>query len=971
MTKKLTLLLLALAALGCSPRSADPVDYVNPFIGTGFHGHTYPGATTPFGMVQLSPDTRAGNWDACAGYHYSDTTIDGFSHTHLSGTGCADLADILFHPTTREIVIHDGECVLQPYFFSHDDERASCGYYAVTLPDVNIGVELTAAPRTGVHRYTFTGKGPRQVIVDLLHTVTEEKIDLCELRRTAPGELAGMRRTQGWVPDQYVFFAARFSEPFADVQLLGDKQAVLTFAPDVRTLTIAVGLSSVSAENARMNSLAEVPELDFDAVHARAVGQWRKALGDIVVEGGSRDEMINFYTAQYHTKLTPNLMSDVNGEYRRHDQTVARMPEGESYYSTFSLWDTFRAWNPLQTLVDTALVNDMIRSMLDMYDSTGELPIWPLASGETGTMIGYHAVSVIADAYLKGIRGYDADKALEAMIRSSNINKKGSDYYTAQGYIPSNIKRESVSCTLEYAYDDWAIARMAQAMGRNDVFGEYARRALNYVNVFDGSTCFFRGRQSDGNWSAPFEEFATGRDYTEATPWHYRFFVPHDVNGLIQLFGSREAFIREMDRLFTLESDEMQLDVSDVTGLMGQYAHGNEPSHHMAYLYNYVGQPWKTQELTRRLLHEMYAPTPEGIIGNEDCGQMSAWYVFSSLGFYPVCPGSNEFALTAPQFPKAVVRLANGRTLTVTADNPRRSVYIASVTLDGKPIDRNYITYDELMQGGELHFALRPRPDYERGTDDAAAPHSLTRGEVVSIPYTTQNVSLFTEPIAVALATTTSGAEIRYTLDGSEPTETSALYAAPVPVDRSLTLKAKGFKPGAAPSRTLTLEAEKAVFRKGAPAGETAMRPGVAYSYYEGVFSCVDDIRKGKYVSSGTMPAPSIAQAPQEDHFAYVFTGLILIPERGVWEFMTKSDDGSVLMIGDRKVVDNDGSHASVMATGRVALEAGLHPYTLLYFEDYEGQDFSWGWKAPGAEGFEAIPEANLRMTDFRGISFD
>ena len=915
-------------------------------------------------MVQLSPDTRAGNWDACAGYHYSDTTIDGFSHTHLSGTGCADLADILFHPTTREIVIHDGECVLQPYFFSHDDERASCGYYAVTLPDVNIGVELTAAPRTGVHRYTFTGKGPRQVIVDLLHTVTEEKIDLCELRRTAPGELAGMRRTQGWVPNQYVFFAARFSEPFADVQLLGDKQAVLTFAPDVRTLTIAVGLSSVSVENARMNSLAEVPELDFDAVHARAVGQWRKALGDIVVEGGSRDEMTNFYTAQYHTKLTPNLMSDVNGEYRRHDQTVARMPEGESYYSTFSLWDTFRAWNPLQTLVDTALVNDMIRSMLDMYDSTGELPIWPLASGETGTMIGYHAVSVIADAYLKGIRGYDADKALEAMIRSSNINKKGSDYYTVQGYIPSNIKRESVSCTLEYAYDDWAIARMAQAMGRDDVFGEYARRALNYVNVFDGSTCFFRGRQSDGNWSAPFEEFATGRDYTEATPWHYRFFVPHDVNGLIQLFGSREAFIREMDRLFTLESDEMQLDVSDVTGLMGQYAHGNEPSHHMAYLYNYVGQPWKTQELTRRLLHEMYAPTPEGIIGNEDCGQMSAWYVFSSLGFYPVCPGSNEFALTAPQFPKAVVRLANGRTLTVTADNPRRSVYIASVTLDGKPIDRNYITYDELMQGGELHFALRPRPDYERGTDDAAAPHSLTRGEAVSIPYTTQNVSLFAEPLAVALATTTAGAEIRYTLDGSEPTEASALYAAPVPVDRSLTLKAKGFKPGAAPSRTLTLEAEKAVFRKGAPAGETAMRPGVAYSYYEGVFSCVDDIRKGKYVSSGTMPAPSIAQAPQEDHFGYIFTGSILIPERGVWEFMTKSDDGSVLTIGDRKVVDNDGSHASVMATGRVALEAGLHPYTLLYFEDYEGQDLSWGWKAPGAEGFEAIPEANLRLTN-------
>ena len=960
MTKKLTFALLALGLLACAPRPAGPVDYVDPFIGTGYHGHTYPGATTPFGMVQLSPDTRAGDWDACAGYHYDDTTIDGFSHTHLSGTGCADLADILFHPTTREIVLHDGACVLQPYFFSHGDEKASCGYYAVELPGENIRVELTAAPRTGVHRYTFTGKGPRQVVVDLMHTIAEEQVDMRELRTTAPDEIAGMRRTQGWVPDQYVFFSARFSEPFADVRLLGDKQAVLTFAPDTETLTIAVGLSSVSAANARLNSVAEVPELDFDAVHARAAALWREALGDIVVEGGSRDEMVNFYTAQYHTKLTPNLMSDVNGEYRRHDQRIARMPQGGAYYSTFSLWDTFRAWNPLQTLVDTTLVNDMIRSMLDMYDITGELPIWPLASGETGTMIGYHAASVIADAYLKGIRGYDAEKALDAMIRSSNINKKGSDYYVAQGFIPSNIKRESVSCTLEYAYDDWAIARMAGAMGRDDVAREYAQRALNYANVFDGSTCFFRGRGTDGNWSEPFEEFATGRDYTEATPWHYRFFVPHDVNGLAGLFGSREAFVRELDRLFTLESDEMQLDVSDVTGLMGQYAHGNEPSHHMAYLYNYVGQPWRTQELTRSLLHGMYAPPPAGIIGNEDCGQMSAWYIFSSLGFYPVCPGSNQFALTAPQFPKAVVRLANGRTLTVTANNPRRNTYIASVTLDGVPVTENFITYEQLMQGGELHFELRTEPDYARGTDAAAEPYSLTRGQVVSIPYTTQNVSLFTEPVAVALATTTAGAEIRYTLDGSEPDETSALYAGPVVVDRSLTLKARGFKPGAAPSRTLTLQAEKAVFRKGLPEAGAAMRPGVAYACYEGVFSHVDEIRRGKLVASGTMPEPSIADAPQEDHFGYIFSGWIRIPERGVWEFMTKSDDGSVLVIGDRKVVDNDGSHASVMATGRVALEAGLHPYMLMYFEDYEGQDLSWGWRAPGAAGFEQIPAERL-----------
>ena len=710
MTKKLTFALLALGLLACAPRPAGPVDYVDPFIGTGYHGHTYPGATTPFGMVQLSPDTRAGDWDACAGYHYDDTTIDGFSHTHLSGTGCADLADILFHPTTREIVLHDGACVLQPYFFSHGDEKASCGYYAVELPGENIRVELTAAPRTGVHRYTFTGKGPRQVVVDLMHTIAEEQVDMRELRTTAPDEIAGMRRTQGWVPDQYVFFSARFSEPFADVRLLGDKQAVLTFAPETATLTIAVGLSSVSAANARLNSVAEVPELDFDAVHARAAALWREALGDIVVEGGSRDEMVNFYTAQYHTKLTPNLMSDVNGEYRRHDQRIARMPQGGAYYSTFSLWDTFRAWNPLQTLVDTTLVNDMIRSMLDMYDITGELPIWPLASGETGTMIGYHAASVIADAYLKGIRGYDAEKALDAMIRSSNINKKGSDYYVVQGFIPSNIKRESVSCTLEYAYDDWAISRMAGAMGRDDVAREYAQRALNYANVFDGSTCFFRGRGTDGNWSEPFEEFATGRDYTEATPWHYRFFVPHDVNGLAGLFGSREAFVRELDRLFTLESDEMQLDVSDVTGLMGQYAHGNEPSHHVVYLYTMIGQPAKTADKVREILTTLYHDRPDGLSGNEDVGQMSAWYVLSSLGFYQVEPAGGRYFFGSPLFDKAEVRVRDG-VLTVTAhNNSAANKYIQAVKLNGKPYTKPYIAFDDIAAGGVLEFEMGAEP---------------------------------------------------------------------------------------------------------------------------------------------------------------------------------------------------------------------------------------------------------------------
>lgn len=960
MIRRPSILLLALWLCGCTEPAAYPVDYVDPFVGTGSHGHTYPGASAPFGMVQLSPDTRANNWDACSGYHYSDTTIDGFSHTHLSGTGCADLGDVMFYPSLRSDLVEDDCFVHRPYGFSHSDETASCGYYRVALPDEGITVELTATPRTGVHRYIFAGDGPRSVVIDLMHTISDEKVDLADITCTGHTTVEGMRRTQGWVTDHYVFFSAEFSHPAASVKLLGNRQAVLTFEPEVDTLTVAVGISSVSTENARLNRLTETPETDFDLARSRTVEQWRSALGRIEVSGGSKRQLVNFYTSLYHSMLTPNLTSDVNGQYRRNDNTIATLPEGECRYSTFSLWDTFRAWHPLQTILDTHFVGEMIASLLDMYDCTGELPLWPLASGETNTMIGYHSVSVIADAWLKGIRSFDGDKALDAMIRSSNINANGSDYYTADGFIPSNIKRQSVSCTLEYAYDDWTIYRMAESLGRSDAAAAYAARALNYVNVFDGSTRFFRGRRSDGGWTTPFAEFSAGRDYTEATPWQYRFFVPHDVNGLVQLFGGREAFIEELDRLFTVEApaEEMEL-ISDITGLKGQYAHGNEPSHHMAYLYNWVGEAWKTQKLTRELLDEMYAPEPDGIIGNEDCGQMSAWYIFTSLGLYPVCPGSGEFALTAPLFERADIRLANGRTLAVTADNPARNIYIKSVTLNGRAIERNFVTYDELMEGGELHFELSRRPDTVRGSEDWALPYSLTHGEVVSVPYTEQNLSLFTEPVDVELGVATEGAEIRYTIDGSEPDGHSALYESPVRIDRSLTLRAKGFKEGMAPGCTMTVEAEKAEFMKPSAAARGAS--GVRYNYYRGVFSHTSQIVSGEPADSGVMTEPSIADAPDEDHFGYVFSGMIHIPERGVWEFMTLSDDGSVLFIGDRKVVDNDSSHAAVSATGRIALEEGWYPFRLLYFEDYEGQELSWGWRLSPSDRFARIPAGNLR----------
>lgn len=968
--EKLIYTIIGIICYSCSSDIQSPVDYVNPFIGTGFHGHTYPGATVPFGAVQLSPDTRAGNWDACAGYHYDDTTLNGFSHTHLSGTGCIDLGDILFRPMIQKA---DSDLVgmYRPAAFDHKDEKASAGYYSVFLKDENIKAELTATTHVGMHRYTFPADSSACIFVDLAHQLDNEYIYDMQLKQTAANEIVGMRCSRGWTDNQYVYFVAQFSQPFSSVKLVPAKSvsedaemedaiqlAVLTFGEQGEKPVVAkVGLSTVSADNARRNMEVEVQDFDFDAVRMAARVAWERQLSSIVVEGGSKDDLTNFYTALYHAMVVPNTVSDVNGEYRRHDQRIGQLPQGQVEYSTFSLWDTFRSWNPLMTLIDSTLVNQMIRSYLDIYDASGELPIWPLSAGETGTMIGYHSVSVIADAYLKGIRGFDAEKALTAMVVSAEKNEKGADYYIKYGFIPSNIKKESISCLLEFAYDDWCIARMAQAMGKEDIYKTYIQRSQNYVHVFDGATRFFRPKRMDGNWEAPFDPIEVGRAYTEATAWQYRFFVPHDVNGMIQLFGGKADFAAALDSIFTIES-KIDGGLADITGLIGQYAHGNEPSHHITYLYDYVGQPWKTQEMTRRLLREMYKPTPEGIIGNEDCGQMSAWYILSALGIYSVCPGSNEFALTTPLFEKATVKLANGRMLTILANNPQKNVYIQKVELNGHPIDVNFITYTQLMEGGELRFILSDLPNKSRGISETAAPYSYTREDVVSIPYVTKDLNLFMDKVEIALATTTSEAEIRYTLDGSEPTEQSQLYEIPLEINQTVLLKAKGFKQGFRPSSTLAVMATKAV-----PKAALSVQPtqvGTSYKYYEGFCRKVADIEHAKLCDTGILPEPSIVDALQKDHFGYIFSGLILVPEEGVYTFMTRSDDGSALYIDDELVVNNDGSHAAIPATGLVALQKGFHSYKLYYFEDYEGEELNWAWKLPSAVELSPIPPSVL-----------
>lgn len=924
-------------------------------VGTGGTGHTYPGATMPHGAVQLSPDTRANDWSACAGYQHSDTSVDGFSHTHLSGTGCCDLGDIFVRPTSASVDI-TADTLYSPTSIA--DQKARPGYYTARLTDERIKAELTATTHTGVHRYTFESGSTPTLIFDLDHRLTDEdKVsDRSYIAIEGDTAISGLRLSDGWTPGQHVYFTARFSKPVASASLAhGNRAAVLTFADDGKPLEMVVGLSGVSVDNARLNIDTEVPVLDFDTIASRARDAWTDALGAITVEGGSEKHLRNFYSALYHTMVVPNVTSDVNGRYRRHNDSIATVAEGSAFYSTLSLWDTYRAWHPLMTIIDTTLVCDMVNSMLDMYDATGELPVWPLASGETGCMIGYHSVSVIADAYMKGFRCFDADRALKAMTGSSRKPRKGADIWSQQGYIPSNFKRESVSCALEYSYDDWCIARMAQAMGRDSIAAEYYSRASNYINLFDGATRFFRGRRSDGNRDGGFIPEAVSRDLTEATSWHYRFAPMHDVAGMASLFGGYDRLEAALDSMFSYNAPVVG-ELSDITGIVGQYSHGNEPSHHVAYLYNYTGSPWKTQKLTRELLDSWYQPAPDGICGNEDCGQMSAWYIFSSLGFYPVTPGSNEFVLTTPLFERATIRLGDGRSFTITANDPERNRYIESVTLNGEPVNENFITYTQIMNGGTLAFTLTDSPVKER---KGHTPYSMTTSPRVSVPYIGQDTYLFTDSITVTLGSATPGAEIHFTLDGTTPTSESPIYTSPLLIDRSLTIRAVGLREGLAPSRELSVDATKAEFLL--PVKPTEIRtPGVNYEYYEGNCATTADITKGHLVRRGTMSEPSIDSADIADHFAFIFSGYIRIPATGIYAFRTVSDDGSVLYIDGHKVVDNDGGHAAVAATGLIPLREGFHSYRILYFEDYEGQEFGWSWKQPGESGFSPVPAANL-----------
>lgn len=789
-----------------SRESADPVDYVNPFIGTGGHGHTYPGASMPFGMVQLSPDSRLEGWDGCGGYHYSDEVIYGFSHTHLSGTGVSDYGDVLFMPTTGPVLWDNGykKGVELGYGsrFDHQSEEASAGYYSVDLLDYGVKAELTVTKRAGIHRYTFPESGESNIILDLEH---RDRLLDSDIQILNDSTIQGIRISNAWAVEQHIYFYAQFSKPFKARQLqqapilaLDDMpkntKAAFTFdTGEGEVISLKVGISAVSMEGAKKNLEAELDHWDFDKTKADAREAWNTALKKILVKGGTEDQKTIFYTALYHSLLNPNLFMDVDGQYRGTDLEI-HQAEDHTNYTIFSLWDTYRGAHPLYTIIEQERTKDFIQTMLNQYKNGGQLPVWELAGNYTGCMIGYHSVSVIADAYMKGIRDFDAELALEAMKHSANQDHLGLDALKNVGFIPADHEPASVSKTLEYAYDDWCIAQLAKAIGAEEDYQNFQKRSQYYKNIYDPGEGFMRAKMFN-MWHKPFDPAEVNFHYTEANCWQYSFCVQQDIPGMIDVYGGTEAFESKLDQLFETDMELTGMHQSDITGLIGQYAHGNEPSHHMAYLYNYIGKPWKTQKRVSEILNTLYHNDPNGLSGNEDCGQMSAWYVLSAMGFYSVTPGHPFYAIGTPIFDEVSIQLENGNIFTVKANSlSKDNFYVQSATLNGSPLEEAFLQHDDINRGGTLEFEMGSEPNEQWGTSysmDIAEESSIT-----PVPYFAGESRTFSESLSLEIKSLDPDAKIYYSFGEQPVSEQSNLYQGQITLKETATINAIAVKDG-------------------------------------------------------------------------------------------------------------------------------------------------------------------------------
>jgi len=712
--------------------------YVDPFIGTGGHGHTYPGATYPFGMLQVSPDNGISDWDWCSGYHFSDSITIGFSHLHLSGTGIGDLADIRLMPINKKVdltkAITTRDDIPYKSSYSHQEELAEPGYYKVFLKDHQVIAELTSDLRTAFHKYTFQKGDTQSVVIDLGFAINWDKTTASKISIIDATTISGFRYSTGWAKNQKVFFVAQFSKPIEKYDLLNDggyKNDVTTVegekafaqlffnSENTNELLVKVAVSSVSEANALENLSKE--EISFETVKNETSEIWNNNLSNITIETDNEDLKTIFYTALYHTQVAPVTFSDVNGEFRKENDEIVKA-DNYTAYSTLSLWDTFRAEHPLLIVTSQYKVADIINSMLEYYQINKILPVWTLYGNETNTMTGYHSIPVIAEAYIKGIKGFDINKAYEAMKTTMMQDERGLNHYKKYGYIPHNLLDESVTITLEYAYNDWCVAQIAKELGEVEDYTYFMNRSKAYEHLFDAQTGFMRGKNEDGTaWKEPFDpKYSAHRihaEYTEGNAWQHSWFVLHDVENLIKMHGGEDKFTDKLEQLFTESSEITGDDVSaDITGLVGQYAHGNEPSHHIAYMYNFANKPWKTQYWVREILKTQYNITPDGLSGNEDCGQMSAWYVFSAMGFYPFNPASGEYQIGSPIFEKTTIKVSDNKHFTIIANNVSdENMYIQSATLNGKEFNKTSISHKQILQGGTLQFVMGNTPNKNWG----------------------------------------------------------------------------------------------------------------------------------------------------------------------------------------------------------------------------------------------------------------
>lgn len=828
MKKKILLLITAgIIFASCSQKQSkqdtDYAKFVNPFVGSDLAGHTYPGALTPFGMVQLSPDTKLDGWEGCSGYHFLDSVIYGFTHTHLNGTGCADYGDIMLMPCLGKASPDNSE---YRSGFSHDNETAAPGYYSVLLDKNRVKVELTAAKRLGVQKYTFPeGNEEKYVVLDLKHRdmVIASSINY----NFNSGVLSGIRNSRMWNDNQQLAYCIVFSQPVEGVQFYSDNvavqpelapdksmgvegknlQAIIHFKPEVREVVIktAISANTGAERNAALGNLAQYDSLgfDFDRFKQQARAEWNRELGKIAVETKDVEKKKVFYTAMYHAFTSPYLYTDADGSYLGMDYKMHQAENGHEVYTVFSLWDTYRALHPLLNLIDRKRSCDFLYTFMKHYEQGGALPIWELSSWETNCMIGYHSIPVVLDAFVKGIADYDRNKMLDAMLHSAKTEWRGLPEYIKYGYIPADMESEGVSKALEYAYDDWCIAQFAKAIGNEAVYNEFNERSQYYKNLLDENG--FMHAKINGAFVEPFDPTEVNNAFTEANSWQYSTYVPHDAETYIALLGGEGVAEQHLDSLFNTSSNMTGRQQADITGLIGQYAHGNEPSHHAAYWYSFVGKPWKTAEIVRKITGEFYTSKPDGLCGNEDCGQMSAWYIFSSMGFYPFCPGTNQYVLGSPVFDRITINLENGKQFIVVCKNQSdKNIYIQSALLNGQQYSKSYIMYDDIKDGGELALTMGSKPNPAWGKLPADRPYTGVKPSITVTPLMSDASKTFSGEMSLSMYSyqpskkdknlefkyPSQTDEIYYTLDGSTPGKSSNRYTAPLKFTADATVKA-------------------------------------------------------------------------------------------------------------------------------------------------------------------------------------